>query len=200
MRLDLSPIFQDPAGLKRYLQTNFRRIQELFGQVEAVAGAVGAHPNLAAHDTLGLATQSELDAHASTSGHTHPNLASHDALGLATQAELDTHVAAVDPHPVYETSAEAAAKVTAHEAAADPHTGYQRESEKAVANGYASLDAGGTIPDAQIPAAITRDSELSAHTSAGSPHTDHVKGTIRITVGTVAPSSPAVNDIWVDSN
>lgn len=65
-----------------------------------------------------------------------------------------------DDHPQYETSAEAAAKVTAHEAAgnphptyatdadltthagaADPHTGYQKESEKDAASGYMGLDA-----------------------------------------------------------
>jgi len=30
----------------------------------------------------------------------HPNLATHDTLGLATQAELDTHASAADPHTV----------------------------------------------------------------------------------------------------
>ena len=43
--------------------------------------------------------------------------------------------------------------ITTHEAAADPHTGYQKESEKAAANGYASLDSGGLVPAAQLPAA-----------------------------------------------
>lgn len=83
----------------------------------------------------------------------HPTLAEHDALGIATQAELD-----------------------AHEAASDPHIVYQRESEKGMANGYASLGAGGTIPDAQIPATITRDSELpdlAGHVAAGDPHSGY---------------------------
>lgn len=31
----------------------------------------------------------------------HPDLAAHDTLGLATQAELDAHAAAGDPHTVY---------------------------------------------------------------------------------------------------
>ena len=52
--------------------------------------------------------------------------------------------------------------VTTHEAASDPHTGYQKESEKGAANGYASLDGSGLVPDAQIPAAIARDSEIPA--------------------------------------
>ena len=90
----------------------------------------GAHPDLATHDTLGLATQAELDAHAaaddphagyvreadanwtdltdagettlhSHAGGSHPDLAAHDALGLATQTELDTHAGAADPHTGY---------------------------------------------------------------------------------------------------
>ena len=35
----------------------------------------------------------------------HPDLAAHDTLGLATQAELDTHAAAADPHTGYLTEA-----------------------------------------------------------------------------------------------
>lgn len=65
-----------------------------------------------------------------------------------------------------ETAGAAAAAVAAHEAAADPHTGYQKESEKGVAGGYASLDGGGTVPDAQIPAAIARDAEVTAAIAA----------------------------------
>jgi hypothetical protein len=46
---------------------------------------------------------------------------------------------------------EPAGAVSAHEATADPHTGYQREAEKGQASGYASLDAGGKVPSAQLP-------------------------------------------------
>ena len=38
-------------------------------------------------------------------GGSHPDLAAHDTLGLATQAELDTHAAAADPHTGYLTEA-----------------------------------------------------------------------------------------------
>ena len=55
------------------------------------------------------------------------------AVDMATQAELDAHVVA-----------------------ADPHTVYQLEAQKGAVNGYASLDAGGTVPDAQIPVGIAR--------------------------------------------
>jgi hypothetical protein len=56
-----------------------------------------------------------------------------------------------------------AAAVATHVGEADPHTQYQRESERAQVNGYASLDANGDVPDAQIPDTITRDTELAAH-------------------------------------
>ena len=136
------------------------------------AHTAAGHPDLATHDALGLATDAELATHAGAAD-PHP--------GYLTPAEGDaayepsgavaTHAGAADPHPTYETSAEAAAKVTTHAGEADPHTGYQKESEKGAASGYASLDAGGTVPDAQIPAAIARDSELhaEAHAAAHAP-------------------------------
>lgn len=40
--------------------------------------------------------------------------------------------------------------------AAHTVSGAEDTANKGVANGYASLDAGGTVPDAQIPAAIAR--------------------------------------------
>lgn len=81
---------------------------------------------------------------ADSSGGSHPDLATHDALGLATDTELSTHTAA-----------------------ADPHTGYQKESEKGIASGYAELDIGGTVPDTQLPAGLTRDSEHGGFTPVG---------------------------------
>ena len=104
--------------------------------------------------------------------------------GLARDTEVTAavaaHAAAANPHPVYLTQAEGdaayevAGAVAAHAGAADPHTGYQRESEKGLANGYASLDAGGTVPDAQLPAGLARDAEvtaaIAAHAAAGDPH------------------------------
>lgn len=106
------------------------RNQANSGWVE-LTGAGAAHPNLATHDALGLATDAELATHAATSGHTHPNLATHDALGLATDAELATHAAAADPHPTYSTAAELAAGITAHEALANPHATYHTAAEVA---------------------------------------------------------------------
>lgn len=45
---------------------------------------------------------------------------------------------------------EVATAVTNHEGNIDPHIGYQKESEKAGASGYASLDSGTKVPQAQL--------------------------------------------------
>jgi hypothetical protein len=103
-------------------------------------------------------------------GGSHPGLAAHDTLGLVTEEDLDAHEIAADPHTAYALTSE----LSAHEGAADPHAAYQLEAEKGVANGYAGLDAGGKVPDAQIPASIARDSELpdlAGHVGAADPHT-----------------------------
>lgn len=75
---------------------------------------------------------------------------------------------------VYDPAGTAATAVSNHEAASDPHTGYQRESEKGTANGYAGLDAGGTVPTAQLPASLATDAEvataISDHAAAADPH------------------------------
>jgi len=89
---------------------------------------------------------------------------------------VSDHEAEPDPHPQYLTSAEGNAVVAAHVAAADPHTGYQKESEKGVANGYASLDATGKVPVAQLPPMNTRTiQKISTGTSLGAvAATDYV--------------------------
>lgn len=43
----------------------------------------------------------------------------------------------------------------------DDHPQYQEEDEKGVADGYASLDGTGTVPDAQLPADLARDAEVA---------------------------------------
>lgn len=53
-------------------------------------------------------------------------------------------------HPEYTDATELATAVSDHAGASDPHTGYQKESEKAVASGYASLDA--SVHVVQLPA------------------------------------------------
>ena len=46
-------------------------------------------------------------------------------------------------------------------------------ASKGVKGGYASLDAGGVVPDAQIPATIARDSELHARQHSVTSAPDH---------------------------
>jgi hypothetical protein len=64
----------------------------------------------------------------------------------------DSAYAAAGHTHAYDPAGTAASAVSTHAAAADPHTGYQKESEKGAANGYASLDASGLVPAAQLPA------------------------------------------------
>ena len=91
----------------------------------------------------------------------HPDLATHDALGLATDTELTTHaddttnVHGIVDTSVLETTAGAQSKVDTHAAAADPHAGYQKESEKGTASGYASLDGSTKVPIAEVPTGTT---------------------------------------------
>jgi hypothetical protein len=43
---------------------------------------------------------------------------------------------------------------------------YVPQSDLGVADGVATLDGSGTVPDAQIPAAVTRDAEIAALVAA----------------------------------
>jgi hypothetical protein len=78
------------------------------------------------------------------------------------KANDNSNMDAIDAAMKANADAAAAAKSTANDAI--PAT------QKGAANGVATLDASGTIPDSQIPAAITRDTELSAHTTATTAH------------------------------
>lgn len=151
----------------------------------------GAHPDLATHDALGLATDAELTTHAATAhgSATHEADAAdaHDASAISI---LDT-AADFTATDVEGALAELQSDNETHDAAADPHAGYQKESEKGAASGYASLDAGGTVPDAQIPAAIARDSELHAQLHAAA-HADGAAD--EIVDATQAPSTQAFGD------
>lgn len=148
----------------------------------------------------------------------HPDLATHDTLGLATDAELATHAAAADPHTGYRlesadhthASTGLQAGQIAHSAltgltTGDPHTQYQQESEKAAASGYASLDAGTKVPIAQIPTGTSGTTVAlgdaaaaldATHAAAADPHTgyrlesaDHTHATTGLQGGTVAHSA-----------
>lgn len=146
----------------------------------------GAHPNLAAHELLGLAAThahpfeatGTVATHAltphGTQAHVHPesevtNLVT-DLAGKApthghpyeASGAVATHEAALDPHPTYLTSAEgnvayeASGAVTTHAGLADPHPGYLTPAE-----GSAAYDAIGAAAAAQA-ASQPADSDLTA--------------------------------------
>lgn len=97
---------------------------------------------------------------------------------------VNDHKADADPHTGYATDTD----ISGHVAAADPHTVYERETQKGIAGGYASLDnPGATVPDAQIPAAIARDSEVttqvSTHAQASDPHTGYQRESEKSQIG-----------------
>lgn len=79
----------------------------------------GSHPDLAAHDSLGLATQAELDAVAGAKANTsHSHVDADIPATIARDTEVATavtnHEGAANPHPTYETSAEVDAKIATH--------------------------------------------------------------------------------------
>jgi hypothetical protein len=69
-----------------------------------------------------LATGSTTFEQVATVGGLHPNLAAHDELGLATQAEIDAHAGATDPHTGYLTeTAHGGVSPTGHHSNANDH-------------------------------------------------------------------------------
>lgn len=146
---------------------------------EAELGA-GAHPDLATHDTLGLATQAELDAHAAAgdphAGYLQESVVSGLAtpaitLGLAAAAGTgttpirhDSTIAAFDAtNPTTQAFADAAAVGTAAFAA-------RRDHKHAMpANPVTAHEAHGN----PHPVYAT-DGELTTHVGAADPHTGYV--------------------------
>lgn len=102
-------------------------------------------------------------------------------VGAEPAGTVAAHEAAGNPHPTYETSAEAQAKVDTHAGAADPHTGYQKESEKGAPSGYASLGADGLVPDSELPdppGSGAHDASAISFTPAGTIAATNVQAAI----------------------
>jgi hypothetical protein len=124
----------------------------------------GAHPDLATHDALGLATDTNLSDHGADTTAVH---------GIADTAALST-----TSHD-HDADYEATGAVATHAGLADPHTGYQKESEKSAASGYASLDVGTKVPIAELPTGTTGTTValgdaaaglITTHEGAANPH------------------------------
>jgi hypothetical protein len=104
----------------------------------------GAHPDLATHDTLGLATDTELTTHAGAADPHTGYLKESDVQGAAGVSAFGDTAAAGSAATASRTDhrhSREANPVTAHEGAADPHTGYVKEND---ANWTDLTDAGET--------------------------------------------------------
>lgn len=131
-------------------------ILDLADVAPAVTGpAVFTYVLQATHDDLASRVQVLEDTPPGESAH--PDLAAHDLLGLASQAELDTEAAAraaadtaVQAAAATDATTKADAAQAAAEAASIPLT------QKATADGVATLGPDAKIPSAQLPSlAIT---------------------------------------------
>ncbi len=129
-------------------------LEGLEDRVDAVE--VSGHPNLAAHETLGLASDADLTTHAGDTTDVH---------GIADTLDLldSTHLVAGDPHPGYLTPAEADAAYQPTDAdlsaiAALSTTAFGR-SLLALADASALRTAAGTVIGTDVQA---QDAELSA--------------------------------------
>jgi hypothetical protein len=139
-----------------------------------------AHPDLATHDALGLATQAELDAHVNDTAD------AHDASAISILDTADDFTAT----DVEGALAEIQADNEAHAAAADPHPGYLTPAE-----GNAAYDATGAAAAAQTAAESFATSAVSTHAAAADPHTGYQKesekaaasGYASLDVGTKVP-------------
>jgi hypothetical protein len=107
----------------------------------------------------------------------HPDLATHDSLGLATQAELDVHAAAGDPHPGYLTAAEgdAAYADTGHGHNHTGLTGVDADQHHAQLHAAAHQPGGGDALAVDAAAATGSLRTLGAGTAQAAPG-DHAHG------------------------
>jgi hypothetical protein len=137
-------------------------IEDLGSRVDALeagGGGGGEHPNLAAHDTMGLSTQAELDAHGSALD-PHPN--------YALDADLVDHETDGHPHN-HDSAYEAAGAVSTHAVAVDPHTGYLQESAHTAAV-HASMAELASQAELDAHAALTTHHARLHSITSGSDH------------------------------
>ena len=145
----------DPTTTKSWVE--FVEAGEVYPSPEDISSGGGAHPNLATHDGMGLATDAEVAAVASAAAsdlanHVGDAADAHSASAI-TNTPAGTIAATNVQTAINELDGDVVAVDTAldnHIAAADPHTVYQKESEKGAANGYASLGADGLVPQDQL--------------------------------------------------
>jgi hypothetical protein len=158
---------------------------QLAEDVETALTAVGGeHPDLAAHTTLGLATEHAhpyaADDHAHADGGDHPDLAAHTTLGLAATGHdhSGTYSAAAHDHDAdYADTAHSHAQsdVTSLTTdldgkAASDHNHDAAYSASAHTHSYAETSH--SHVDGDLPAGLARDAEVTSAiaTHAATPH------------------------------
>lgn len=144
-------------------------VQAAIEEVASEAG--GTHPNLAAHDTLGLATQTELDAVAAAKANTsHSHVDADLPAGIARDTEvtsaISTHAGAADPHAGYrlESVPIAAADVAADVATQAELDAHVNDTTAAHAATAISFTPTGTIAATTVQAAIA---EVASEAAGG---------------------------------
>ena len=142
------------------------------------AGPAAEHPDLATHDALGLATDLELSGHAGDASHTDART---PLTHVHTEADVTSLVSDLGGKaPTHSHPYEASGAVATHAGLADPHPGYLTPAEGGAAyaatNDARLSDARTPLAhahlDADIPAAIARDAEVTSAvaTHAATPH------------------------------
>lgn len=117
-----------------------------------------------------------------------------DAAGAAAAAQaasqpLDSDLTAIAA--LSTTSYGRSLLAAADAAALRTLAGAEASANKGVAGGYASLDGGGTVPDAQLPAALARDSEVTAAVAAEASARDSA---IAAAIAAIVNGAPGILD------
>jgi hypothetical protein len=145
------------------------------------------------------------DAPASGGTAAHPNLATHQTLGLATTAALNAHLSDGDPHVLYALDAdlvnhEAAGHVHTHGTASHGHAFVDLAGAAAAvhvhdysATGHTHGTAAHSHADADLPAGLARDSEVTSaiETHAATPHGGSLPAGLIVMWGGLVANIPA---------
>lgn len=141
----------------------------------------------------------------------HPDLATHNSLGLATDAEVATavsdHAAAANPHPTYHTAAEVATDIATH--AATPHGGGGTPSATVASETSFGVSAAAGSSSDYSRGDHTHGSPtnpVTAHEAAGDPHAGYLQESVvsglatpAIVLGTSAAAGTGTTPIRHDA-
>ena len=180
----LVPDAQIPAAITRDSE-----MTTALGSYQLLAGK-GAVNGYASLDGSGLVPDAQIPAAIARDAEVTAAVSAHT--GLAAGAHAATAISSTATGDVAATTVQAAiAELASEKATVASLASYQALSAKGVANGYASLDTGGVVPDAQIPAAIARDAEvtsaISTHAGLADPHTGYQQESEKGAVNGYAP-------------